>query len=366
MSIIEPVKTYSVISTDDPISETWNFLSIYENWESVKKTFKKRYPNEDFSKSKAEDISSLITQAKSFFLSAKTSSYSIKPLLIYYGVYCLSKAIILFKDTSKNGISDLFGHGVSSPPFKVKESIELTSVKLSKAKDIRGLFMNFNDCMSHEQTIYDVDTHKIIGYYNYAKSSDIENKTIKLKDIFQRIPDLINVYWKIYKEKPLCIRGNYLENNGKLQYEFINLGALSFSQEEITKYFNPVFKDCSFTKVNNKLSVICKKNRYIPKFTSNSSYNDYFIVPIKSKLFSEASLLLLGSYILSMVTRYDPQRWTKMISGKKKGEIFPLFTKFINVVEQKFPIIALNELSFCNHTFGTVGRKVYFEEIPES
>src|SRR5438270_8742338 len=80
----------------------WQYLKRYENPEFVAKKLKKDYPGiaSSLRKQKAQHIVDCIRQAESYFNTANMSELSIKPLILYYGMLNLAKALMLFGDNS--------------------------------------------------------------------------------------------------------------------------------------------------------------------------------------------------------------------------------------------------------------------------
>lgn len=348
-------------------SEVWNLLLFYESWKNVKRTYEQQFPEEDFPKNKAHDISYLIKQARNYFKVARTSDFTVRPLLVYYGVYSLAKAVVLYKNRSKGGILDVQGHGSSADINKclqMKSSLDKTSAVLSNKN---GVFIDFNNCMRKKQVVANINGKNEPKVYHFEPFSELEGLSVTLKEIWGRLPDLITAYFRTYFNKPKCIRGGEKERKAKLIYEFKNMGKLNFEKKEIEKIFSPVFDSAEFQEVNKGHGPVIfrfstQEKRYIPMFRSLYNSNTYYIAPLKEKLIEESSLLYLGSYILGMIVRYDPTRWVKMIDGRKDGRLYPIIKKFIELLELKFPILILNELSFSEHRFGVT--QVFFEEIP--
>lgn len=69
-----------------------------ENRDVVKKWFKKIHHRE-LSTSRAKEINAAAKQSAEFFRNAENASYSVRPLLTYYGVYTLSRALAIVQST---------------------------------------------------------------------------------------------------------------------------------------------------------------------------------------------------------------------------------------------------------------------------
>lgn len=84
-----------------------------ESREVVKKWFKKIHDHE-LSTTRAREINAAAKQSAEFFRNAENASYSVRPLLTYYAVYTLSRALVLLlkKHGGENTLVE--GHGLST------------------------------------------------------------------------------------------------------------------------------------------------------------------------------------------------------------------------------------------------------------
>jgi len=87
------------IVAENPNKQIWKYLRYFLDIDSIAKKIKKNYPEagkEDFKK-QARQISYSIRQAEEYFYASSKVDLVTKPLLLYYGVAALSRALILFK-----------------------------------------------------------------------------------------------------------------------------------------------------------------------------------------------------------------------------------------------------------------------------
>ena len=61
---------------------------------------------------KAGEVAAHVAQGRQYFLAASSAPPLIKPLLLYYGVYALTRALILSADIARREATPPHSHGV--------------------------------------------------------------------------------------------------------------------------------------------------------------------------------------------------------------------------------------------------------------
>ena len=89
----------------------WARLSIYESTDLVRDLFFRRHGRE-LSSGKAREIVSAVAQGREYFSAAKEAGLLVCPLLQYYGVLSLSRALILLLNRSFRETSLPQAHGL--------------------------------------------------------------------------------------------------------------------------------------------------------------------------------------------------------------------------------------------------------------
>ncbi len=94
------------------MNQNWDTLLQYQSVELVKRRFNERHGH-SLSTSKAMAITAAITQGRAYFTSASNASMSVRPLLLYYGVLALTRALILFSSRSLSEAALRPAHGIA-------------------------------------------------------------------------------------------------------------------------------------------------------------------------------------------------------------------------------------------------------------
>src|SRR5690606_32238919 len=126
--------------------EVWQSILSLESQEYVKNLFKKIFDN-DLSTVRAKEINSSVKQAREYFRNADNASFSVRPLLVYYGISSLSRALTLLM--TKRGGEEILkaGHGLTTENWSNELSGDL-NIALKKIGDLKvrtksGLFSDF-------------------------------------------------------------------------------------------------------------------------------------------------------------------------------------------------------------------------------
>ena len=171
-------------------NEIWQKLLSLESQEVVKNMFVKIHDNELNTK-RAKEINSSAKQAREYFRNASTSSFSVKPLLVFYGVSSLSRSLTLLlkKRGGEEGLTA--GHGITTEDWSNELSGDL-STALKKIGDLKvkttsGLFTDFIN-ETDNIMIFHVRSSGVDWKFNYKRP--IQDHIITFSQILSRLPDL--------------------------------------------------------------------------------------------------------------------------------------------------------------------------------
>src|SRR5437588_11625419 len=95
------------------MTDSWERLSLYESRDLLARFFQHRHGRQ-LAAEKAYEIIAHLAQGRGFFESAQQSSELARPLLLYYGVYALSRGLILFLDARMRETSLPPSHGIEA------------------------------------------------------------------------------------------------------------------------------------------------------------------------------------------------------------------------------------------------------------
>jgi hypothetical protein len=201
------------------------------NRDTLSKYYEGRH-NKKLSDRKAKQIIAYLEQGKEYFLSAKSTSEIGKPLLLYYGVLSLSRALILFCEDQKTEDQLAQGHGISAKSWKniLPQGDALEKFSELELEFSQGTFLElYKATQNYNPTI--LPDHEYMKLGNFKDDSFIDFPLafcINLKSIFARIPKLTDLYKNIFSSPSECYPGDVggiVENYNKKYLSLSLFGA---------------------------------------------------------------------------------------------------------------------------------------------
>ncbi|APU09681.1 hypothetical protein A5M85_05100 [Cellulophaga lytica] len=345
--------------TNTPIKDIWEHLKFVSVENNCKRLLKGEiassreliYTNDAVLTKKSREISMCLKQANEYFIASETTSINTSPLLLYYGMLSLSKALIV-ANNEEIYLDNIKYHGLETRPRydflkEYSENESLWQIEKEYAVTNNGVF-------SHLVNILDE--------FSFEQSSVIE-----FKDILKCVPELWGIYEKYYNEKPnilglysskiqtepdynlkLYIQGKEsnvmlatipeLENDFNIANELYHSQSIEFSSKGLDSF--PKYIGIQTPQVGG--NYLIKGIRYY----NGSDYINHYISP--------ESLDYIAMYILSVCVRYKQVLWGQVISGESSGTI-SLIQLYINTIKRRFPNRILESLFNERFVYGTTG-----------
>ena len=300
---------------------------------------------------KAEEISFCIKQGIEFFKNSENADISISPLLIYYGILSLSKALIISNSDKDIYLDDIKYHGLSTRAINEKQELQ----KKSKSKwKLLNEYANVNDGVFMELSkIFNIKLNK--GY------------TFKLKNKFICIPELKDVInkFKIIESKVMSAYGKIEEIDSKINFFIYDEEALKLESycPEIKKEFIKEYenKGSSVLEYKSVKNLKLKDFKYLYNYTVVEGGRYYVPQTIFEEKEKEKKILLnqilldyINFFILSEQVRYHQDNWNKVLNGENDA-VVSILKIYIEKVKRKFPNLILNELFGERFNYGTAG-----------
>lgn len=324
----------------------WQQLLRLESRDLVKQWFKEIHGRE-LNTRRTKEINASSKQAREFFKNADGSDYSVRPLLTYYGVASLSRALILLLKFSGGEEGLNTGHGLEtinwSSVMLGSSSNETSSLFDLKIRTCNGLFFDLLRETNNKLCIHR-NSETVDWRLNYPipKIGD----EITFGEILERLPDL---------------KQDYVILGFNTKYAQIN--DLSYNHEHgfKAKIRKDQFENFIESYRSNGYKIICKGkwcelscefenfNRNPPFFIHSyikrifSAIPGFFLAePFKCKSrYSQIAVTFLVAYFLGMLTRYFPTHWTSLIQGSSGDAIWPTINKVQHLVEKTYPELVI-------------------------
>jgi hypothetical protein len=345
------------------VNTVWERFFLYESKDIISRIYYEKH-NREVTSQKAGEIISHFVQGREYFKSAKQSAEVVRPLLFYYGALALSRGLILFLDTNARETSLKGSHGLGA--YKWNETLanglhELPNVKVTFSK---GTFMELLTVTRNIER-WQVNTaphpNPYFGETNLETNLD-GGFSITLNDILSRIPELADTYIEVFHKLPKSYQANVFILNKETQTDISIMNTIAgLPGEEVVRNEFGISPDVQITYQDNsyflgnihhmwfrlKHDNELELNKILPHI-KNRGDNDYFIIaPLENgNRFSSLVSFFVLSYFMGMLVRYYPSQWQSLINRSKGDITFPILIKAMNVLEEKFPSLIMDELLF--------------------
>lgn len=324
------------IFSELPEETIWQSLRLFTYKRNIQRHAESRglaIPTDDV----CDAVSGAMQQAYEFFTSSKNVGLSANPLLTYYGVTNILNATSIIMSALDPKIQH---HGMTlEAPSDPSASIGDFSARIQGGES--GAFKVHLAAME--------DASK----FPYGEPWS-------LKEIVGSIPDMLSVFTATYQgTAPFCIPiQEVLRKTGNLD-RIARSDMDSFA--EVSRALDRIvgLSEMYLTKGIQELSdfIILRRKLDYDDVTITSLSRQRFLRLYHSKKDVDCSmpvdlLFLVGTYILGMIARYHPGRWSRFVMADDTGERL-LVEQFLTVARRMVPNLALNRIYGRPHIYVT-------------
>lgn len=306
-------------------SNIWKQLCFFQSASATQKFLKKQYEQRQIEQNSAKSTENCypfmyyLEQAEIYYNQAAAAPFSIKPLLLFYGLTHLFKALLLAVDPDYPENTSVLAHGVSSRKRK-KQAFHFFQDEIKIQK--HGLFPHF--------------TKKCF------KLPSLEGEKVQMSDLFLNIPELDDTYLFLKKESHMV---EVIEQQPHM-FLIPNLTKMAEIKDYLQKYFsNKVTWLENETEEALLFRLDCQKPLAAP-FRYHLHKKHYCLPAKQNKLSLYPELLshYLMLYNLSMIARYETSWWCRFLKSTPTND-YPLIHSFLQITLEKTPFLAFQYLT---------------------
>lgn len=322
--------------------EIWQQLLSLENRDITTQWFS-RIHSRRLNARRAKQINAAAKQAREYFRNAHSSSYSVRPLLTFYGVASLSRALSLLLQRN-NGEEILNpGHGLETVDWSgviVRDERDgLDDVKRLKIRTCGGLFTDFLASTENRTSMH---VHSAAVDWRVMYNIPPLGSELTLGDLLSRTPDVAKDYAHATDDAQY-VYVNELSYHSDAGFD-IKIGQEPFSKfsEIYLKLGYSLSDNAGFSALTANAEI---SSNELPQFVH--SYVDkmfgsipklYLSTPFPDgNRYSQLGITYMISYILGMLVRYYPTQWMALIQGEKGDIWWPTLNRAAHFVEQSYP-----------------------------
>lgn len=343
-----------IVGTKNEEEELWRYLRLFSQEKFVQEKMKNSHQEmkSDELKNISFRISACIKHAEEYYSAAKSVSLSTKPLLLYYGMYSLAKALIYFREPDID-TNSLKHHGLLYPQFDgtPEEFVNATTVLRPT-----GVFYHFSKYTQHDYCYFmatEIQAGDIESSFYLWQKAELdrfsENDEFILEELLKGIPELFDVsslmgiigmeLYKISLDLEKNISGNW--NRLLSFYKSKNNG---FTKELLLTKFPELRNDKEIVRETSDIisfdrSLYENWKTLMPTELVQSTSGGKFLASRDNQV-SDMNANFIVMFILSNIVRYKPPLWQEILDTKYKIIVETL----VSNSERKFPHLILNEL----------------------
>lgn len=330
----------------------WDRLSLFESHDFVKAWYQQKNAR-SLNSQQVKEITSCFTQGREYFASAQSAAISVRPLLLYYGVLALARGTILLRNIAKSEASLKPSHGLESVDWQGTLAGGIKKVLDIQIRASSGTFFEFVDAVDNYQDTrsWGAQTLKL-GQYRvlYPKPKFMTGDSVCTLDDLLARDHRVDLFYKAITHKESKCHPAEIIGHGKV----VEISFFAFSNGPGKEVFESGFCWPEGTQVFKRDT--CRRGG-VPNFCVSVEINDLNTdtvnLPMSSysggdafnviedfpngDRFSQLYRTYMISYILGMLVRYFPSKWTSLLRNEKGDAAMPLLVFAMNAVESDFP-----------------------------
>lgn len=319
--------------------DAWQSLSSLESQDLVCKFHESIY-RRTLNFRRSREIAFSVKQSREYFSNSSRANIIVKPLLTFYGVASLSRALslLLNRDGGEETLGK--GHGLETLRWNEILSGEMPqALENSASLRIRTCKGLFSDLLSSTNN----------GICCHARSSAVDwrlsyklpslGTEMSIDDLCLRLPDLSNEL-----------------RDRKLQTKFSFVNEISYSADEglhlkvsqndaVASYYKNVGYHVEPAAQNVVLKADSDTFERAPVQFTHTYLGKTFGIPgmfatepfPNDERYSQIAICYMVSYCLGMLARYYPTHWISMSTGQRGDHLWPTLRQAQRIVEISFP-----------------------------
>ncbi|WP_026736455.1 YaaC family protein [Fischerella sp. PCC 9605] len=344
--------------TNQPYESMWNHIRLLKYSTNVKKLLTGKllsnrnffFSDQELVERKSRQIAYAISQADEYFKAADNVSEITSPLLYFYGMLSLVKALLV-ANTQNLLLDDIKYHGLFTRA--INENLK-KYVERENEWCIEKEFAVCNEGVLDELT-------KLVHNFSFPKHS-----IILFKDILKLNPELGDFYTKYYGE-PASFLPLYSYDLKTFPFK---LYPATTDKKKVLASFPNIEKHFEVTAdLLHGQALVIQSREYLKEMPNNIGI--YYPIPggryliagldyehesnTCSYYISPEICDYIGMFILSNCVRYKQELWGMTVSGERDGG-FGLVNLFISIARTRFPNFILSQLFNEKFEYGVAAR----------
>lgn len=343
--------------------DIWARLSLYESTDLVRGLFHSRHDRE-LNAEKSREIVSAVAQGREYFSAASEAGLLVRPLLQYYGVLSLSRALILLLNGEFRESSLPQAHGLSSIGWSNLLAADARNPSKLKVKVSRGTFLSMleNSKNSDTSIVFTGPYPNKLIFFRSRAATDLHDATFTFQDLLARISELRDVYERSFGQCAANYRAFVFTISPDTLTDvdlFRGKHGLPPEEQLRRELSIPQGGDLLERAQHNFLPAEQHHLRYrlehppgtnafnlLPQIEDLADGSTSIIAPFDDGVaISRLGRFFMLSFFLGTLARYHPTSWLAIMQSRQKGDfMLPLIREAMNAIQLHFPALIIREL----------------------
>ena len=337
-----------VMFTEESVEEIWSRLGLFQSRDVLERRYKAHHGGE-LSAGKADEIIAHLQQARQYFLSAESAGVLAGPLEQYYGVLAFARAIVLYRQPRQREATLKRSHGLDAamPNGGSPEDIQITVTQ--------GTFHELLEATRNSEMISIDQPHpgRVTTSQRFIQILPPPGAGAQFSflDLLSRIPGVKEHYEEAFAAAAHCHYGRAHIFQGSFS-TMVWRGEVALPPVEQLRQSLGIGPSAIATvgqndSVDFRVQLKPGENLadYFPNVVELENSAHVFLERFPgSWSLSRVASYFAASHTMSMLVRYHPTRWAKLINHGPGDKLMPVLDRLRNLIQRDFVRIGLREL----------------------
>jgi hypothetical protein len=332
--------------TDTPDEDTWRWLRYFRSPANAERALRGELGNgcircpltKEAVRQRGSHIAACVQQADEYFHAANAVTLFTKPLLLFYGIHALGKAVV-----------------IAAIPERALSQFQYHGLKTRPTDELQRLIRSDEASWTPEQEFCTVDGGLFPDLCHAAKNTPpAAETTLSLFELLRIVPELAGLFEKHYGQTSHSFHFKGGEPKKIEGSEDIVYTVSARGLERFLAIF-PELSTChreERTGYGIQVRVPPSQATVAPMVRS-TVMGDFAVRPYQ-RLYEPVPVLFAVLHIISNLVRYHPHRWARTVEGQYGGAVAILDTA-CQIAQRRFPREALELMWGEPFTFGAPG-----------
>lgn len=334
----------------------WESLQRFESRDYLARDYNKKH-GRSLNAHRSHEIGSCFAQGREYFASASTSSDTVKPLLLYYGVASLARGATLLKSREKREESLTPGHGLVTVEWPKVLHDGIANVLNLAVQATKGTFSEFVGAIGNCQTYSWRQQDNCNGFFrnDFGEVKYLrDSSTITLGDLLSREKDLAAEYEIANDGWGNTDFGRVVALDNALRVIFMPTSHVDVASA-IQSYGFPANATVSLKPMANNLPIQTivvditasgeDRKKVAPLAFDQDKEVGWLVRPFSNHdNMIDIHRMYIEAFIVGMLSRYFPSKWMSLLRSEKGDIARSVILAAVARIEAKFPQLICDQL----------------------